>query len=342
MGDVLLSTPLLRALRLAYPQAQLDYLTTAPCAQMLLGNPHLDRVLAYPRHDRPWMYLQVARALRREQYDVVIDLEGARSPARLTWATRAPTRIGYDSSATRWAYTHRVPEQDNRRYWVLAQAELLRPLGIAVDSIRAELFLNEWDRARAARILAPLGLAAGDAFAALTPGSAAAHNLWPADRYAQVADHLAARWGLRTVLLYGPGQEGIVRAVREAVREPEACVIAVTPTMREAAAVVERSRLYVGSDTGTRHLAIALDVPTVGVFGRQFPERWTPPQAAAHLAAAYDPGCKDHCYYRTCEHVQCIRGIPVSAVLDKVDALLNLPAAGRSPAAGASSPSAGP
>lgn len=325
IGDVLLSSPLIRALRLAYPHAELDYLTTARCAEMLRGNPHLDRVLPYPLHNRPWTYAQAARDLRRAKYDVVIDLEGARVTARLTWFTAAPMRIGYDAPTPGWAYTHKVPEPGIRQYWVLEQAELLRPLGLSIDSVRTESFLNEWERARGARILERLGVTAGNPFVAMTPGSAAAHNVWPGDRFAQVADHLAARWGLRTVLLYGPGQEGFVRAVRDAVRQPDLCQIAVTPTMREAGAVLERSTMYVGTDTGTRHVAIALGVPTVGVFGRQFPERWTPPDAAGHAAVAYDPGCKAHCTYRTCEHLQCIRGIPVSAVIAKVDALLSRP-----------------
>jgi len=322
IGDVLLSSALLRALRKAFPQTELDYLTTAPCAEVLQGNPHVDRVLAYPRHSRPWMYAQVTQRLRRSKYDAVIDLEGARTTARLTWLSQSPVRIGYNSSATGWAYTHKVPEQDERLYWVLAQAELLRPLGVELDSIRTELFLNEWDRARGARILRQLGLSGDMRFAAMTPGSAAPHNIWPLKRFAQVADHLAERWGHRTVLLYGPGQEGFVRAVRNAARYPELCIIATTPTMREAAAVLERSTLYVGSDTGTRHVAIAMGIPTVGVFGRQFPERWTPPDSPEHVQVAFDPGCKAKCTYRTCAHYACIRTIPVDSTIEALDFLL--------------------
>jgi ADP-heptose:LPS heptosyltransferase len=88
--------------------------------------------------------------------------------------------------------------------------------------------------------------------------------------------------------------------------------------MREAAAIVQRSVMYIGADTGTRHVAIALGVPTVGVFGRQFPERWSPPDAAEDLAVAHDPGCKATCRHRSCPHFDCIRQIPVKAVVEAV------------------------
>jgi ADP-heptose:LPS heptosyltransferase len=117
IGDVVLSTPLIRALRTAFPRAELHYMTAAPCGELLHGNPRLDRVLAYPADSLPWTYAQAARRLSRARYDVVIDLEGTRSTALLTRIVRAPIRIGYDADGIGWAYTHPVREERTQRYW---------------------------------------------------------------------------------------------------------------------------------------------------------------------------------------------------------------------------------
>src|SRR5687767_6491686 len=136
IGDVVFTTPLIRALRRHHPDAHLTYLVEPAAAPVVVNNPHLDEVevvaksrgLARVRDD-----LVLAGRLRRTRFDIAIDLHGGPRAAWLTWASGAPMRIGYTIKGRAWMYTHAVPRSPDLmpRHSVLNQWDLLAPLGIA-------------------------------------------------------------------------------------------------------------------------------------------------------------------------------------------------------------------
>ena len=112
IGDVVFTTPLIRALRRAHPEARITYLVEREAAPVVRNNPHLDEVIVAPRTRgarRITDDLALARRLRRERFDLVLDLHGGPRSAWLTWATGAPERIGYDITGRRWMYTRIAP-----------------------------------------------------------------------------------------------------------------------------------------------------------------------------------------------------------------------------------------
>src|SRR5918992_3350975 len=128
IGDVVLSTPVIRALRRGFPEAQLTYLVERDAAAVVANNPHLDEVLIAERTRgaaRVWDDVRLAWRLRRRRFDVVIDMHGGPRSSWLTLATGAPQRIGYDMPGRRWMYTRTV-----------ARARELRPRHSVV---------NQWD-----------------------------------------------------------------------------------------------------------------------------------------------------------------------------------------------------
>jgi ADP-heptose:LPS heptosyltransferase len=135
LGDVVFTTPLVRALRRRSPEAHLTYIVEPTAAPAVRGNPNLNEVIVLPRHSgfrRLRDDISFARTLRRRHFDVAIDLHGGPRGSWLTWASGAPMRIGYRTAGRSWMYTHAVarPEDLSPQHSVLKQWELLAPLGI--------------------------------------------------------------------------------------------------------------------------------------------------------------------------------------------------------------------
>jgi ADP-heptose:LPS heptosyltransferase len=128
IGDVVFTTPVIRALRRHYPDAQLTYLVEPAAAPVVQANPHLSEVVVVP-HTRGWRRirddLRLGARLRRERFDMAIDLHGGPRSAWLTWSSRAPVRVGYDVPGRSWMYTR-----------VVARSKTFRPRH-AVE--------NQWD-----------------------------------------------------------------------------------------------------------------------------------------------------------------------------------------------------
>ncbi len=321
IGDVLMTTPAVRALRSAWPEAHLSYLTEPPSHQVFQNSPRVDAVRLYPRNAGLWEHLRLMRDLRRERFDVVIDFFSNPRSAQLAWATGAPRRIGFDFPGRRWAYTDRISPAQGRRFAAEHKAALLGPLGIASGDLVPEIFLGAEQRDYAGRQIAGLGVREGELLVALCPVSRQPYKVWPAKHFARVADVLIERYGAKVLLFWGPGEESFIHAVRAGMAHAALPDYPV-PDLLQMAALLERCHLYVGNDNGPRHFAIAVGTPTVAVFGRPFPENWTPPGQPLHRAVAFDPGCKAHCTYPRCAHLNCINAVPYGAVERAVESLL--------------------
>jgi len=319
IGDVLMTTPAVAAVRAAHPEAHIAYLTEPPSDQVFAHSPHVDEVIRLPRRATLAERLALLARLRRARYDVVVDFFGNPRSALLTRLTGAPRRIGPDFAGRRWAYTERIDPGAAGAYAAAHKAALVAPLGARPASLLPRVFPGPDDAAYAARQLAALGVAPGDFLVALSPVSRQPYKVWPAERFAAVADALVERHGARVLFVWGPGEAHFVEAVRRRMTRPALPDYPV-PTLLQLAALLARARLYVGNDNGPRHFAVAVGTPTVAVFGRPQPANWTPPGEPRHRAVAHDPGCKSRCTYPACD-LGCILGVALDDVLRETLAL---------------------
>jgi ADP-heptose:LPS heptosyltransferase len=322
IGDVVLCTALFRALRQAYPTAHITFLTQIACAELMQGQPYLDQVLVYPESGSQGAYLGLARRLRRERFDVVIDLFSSPTTARLTRLTGAARRIGYRLRGRTWAYTDTVVPLREPHYMVHDLGGLLRPLGVRLQRSDPELAITAERRSGAKERMARLGVRAEDMVVALVPGAEETAKRWPVARYAAVADWMIETLGVKVLLLYGPGEAETVLAVRRAMRHQALPPVPPVAHLSDLAALLEQCGLYLGADVGTRHMSIAVGTPTVTIFGRAHVACWSPPGSARHVALGHDPGCKTACTFPRCATLACIQEIPQAWVKDAVLSLL--------------------
>src|SRR6185436_17903495 len=311
-----------------------------PLAEPIVrGNPHLDEVIVVPlrrgfarvRDDIAW-----ADRLRRKHFDIAIDLHGGPRSAWLTWASGAPTRIGYTTRGRSWMYTHVVPRPEDLgpTHSVVKQWQLLTPLGIdACDPARdsVEMMPDAAAAASVAHRLADAGIGPSNPLIVLHVSAGNPFRRWPADAFASLVVELARRDSARRfMLLSGPSDEGAARAIAEQARGrlgPGAAAITYGHfNVGELRALAERAAVYIGGDSGPLHLAATTHVPIVELFGPTLPGRSMPWRDARWYAEAVDAGplpCRP-CRQRTCEpgDFRCLTRISPEQVVEAAERAL--------------------
>jgi ADP-heptose:LPS heptosyltransferase len=321
IGDVVHTLPALAALRAAGHRA--GWAVEPAARALLLGNPALEAVAPVPA-SRGFRFREATaalRVLRAGGYDVALDFQGlwkSAAWARLSGARRV---IGYAGPhrrepASALLVGERAALPVDAVHVIDKNLALLRTLGIeAVGSRAFPLPDTAPESRRVERELAGLGLRD---FAVLNPGGGWASKLWPAERFAALAARLRAL-GLRSIVTWGPGEEGL--AERVAAASDGAAVRSFPTTLLEYLEIARRARLVVAADTGTLHLACALGTPVVGLFGPTDPAR-NGPFAALDRTVRRVPPCAP-CHRRVCStHLGIMQAIPVDEVAAAAEARL--------------------
>lgn len=276
VGNVLLTVPLVRALKAAMPQARVDLLIAAGKEPLVEGLPFVDGLLPFAKQDffkAPWRFFAFVRRLRG--YDVAVEAGHFHAfsftAAWLTRATRAPVRIGHERGLASRFLTHPVKHDPATVNDVEAKLELLQPLGIPPAGTELQTQLGR-EGPKVLKLLTD-GLPK-QRFAALNLGARKADHRWPPELFGQLAAKLAGR-GLVPLLLWGPGEEGLCEA---ALAASGGTAVKGPPTdLEELAAVFRVSAVAVTNDTGPMHLACAVGAKVVAVFLSEDADRWAHP-----------------------------------------------------------------
>lgn len=309
LGDVILTTPALEALKTRHPNAKLDFLVEAPGAEAVAGHPAIDEVLVY---DAPGAAAALAWAMkiRARRYDWVIDFLANPRTALLTALSGAKVKAGPAHVARRWAYNVRMVQPSQACYAAEEKVRWLAPLGVLPGDAPAlpRLFLAP----RPAVLENVVGL---------VPPSRKETRRWPAPSYARLGRLLRDKHGCRLKVFWGPGEKDladeVVRGIGEGAR-----AIGETRGIGDLARELASCRVVVGNCAGPKHVALALGVPTVTIHGSSDPVSWTPSHPD-HRFVRLDElpciGCRSNeCAY----NLECLRQLPPERVLPAVEQLL--------------------
>jgi len=272
LGDVVMSTPMLEALREALPQASIEYLAYTPFAPALEGHPACDRILALPPKAGPAATLSVVRELRRPRVDWCFDTLGNPRSAILI-ALAAPHHSVAPARGIRsYLYEHRQRHESGERSAVRHQLDMLIPLLGRVDMRPTSLFVGESERQE---IAARLGLASSGDLVLIHPGATWPERAWPIERWPSLISALQQDTpGIGIRVITQPGWE----AEAESIVARSGGDVGQLPALdlRSLMGLLAWASLYVGNDGGILHCAVALRVPTVGIFGPTDHEIWFP------------------------------------------------------------------
>jgi lipopolysaccharide heptosyltransferase II len=308
LGDLLFTTPALRALREAFPQARITCLVGPWAEAVVTSNPCLDEVMLCPfpgftRQPKksviePYVVLErYARLLREKEFDLaVVSRFDHWWGALLAYLARIPRRVGYDIAEVKPFLTDAVPFVPGR-HEVEQNLTLMKAVGgqgehaIAPSAHPLEFPLSAQDREFAARYLAAQGVGNNDPLVCIHPGAGAPVKLWQNEGWARVADALVEGYGAKVILTGSASEAPLVQAIAERMAS-QPIVAAGQTTLGQLAALLARCRLVLGVDSGPLHLAVAVGTPTVHLYGpvdsRTFGP-WGDP--ARHVVLTSDMDC---------------------------------------------------
>jgi heptosyltransferase III len=320
LGDVLLCTPAIRALRQALPDARIDFMTEPAGAAALEDNPELSHVIVAGGGSR----LAELRHIRRTAYDTVVDFRSTGSTAAVALASGAHTRIGSRGRGVRnVAYTHLLPRETAPVYMARQKLAMLRPLGIATGAadVSLQIAIGDAERQRADEVWLGAGFNDGVPVVAISAVSRMAFKQWGTTHWARTADRIADA-GAQILLTSGPGEREQAAEVAALMRAPATWDYGAT-TVRQLAALYERCALWVGNDGGPRHIAVAAGTPTVCVIRHGHGAVWTDDTDRRHTSIeALPPGhCPPGC--ERCPTGNCLGHVDTELVVARALQLLS-------------------
>jgi heptosyltransferase-2 len=303
LGDAVLMAPALVALRQGFPQARIVLLAKPPVAQLFQGHPSIDETILYLNpgiHAGIGGKWRLAKSLRARQFDLAVLFQNAFEAALLATAAGIPRRYGYPTDGRWLLLTDRVVQTANvrRRHEVEYYLELLRPMGFPMVSQAPVLYTTpEEDRDATAR-LESLGVSRGQPIIGLNPGSTyGTAKRWLPERYAEVVERIATEYIAHVLIFGGRGEEPLGGAIAGMLTIPHT-VLSGRTTVRELMALLKKCRLLLTNDAGPMHIAGALGVPVVAVFGPTNPDT-TGPVGADYEVVRQPVECSP-CLLREC------------------------------------------
>jgi heptosyltransferase-1 len=269
IGDVIHGVPVLCALREALPSAFIGWVVEGRAGDVLEGHPALDELIRVPRRfwKSPVEIWKIRRRLRSLKFDIALDLQCLTKSALTAYVSGAPRRIGKSGKdgreLSRWIHNELV--EPAGAHIIEHYLSMLEAAGVQSPGVRFDLPEAAADAESIDRFLRAIGFA-GRRFAILNPGAGWPSKIWPAERYGDVAQHLFSTHGIRSIAVWGTARE-VPLAEAIGASSDGAAMLAPSTTMLELAALCRRAALFVGSDTGPMHLAVAVGTPTISMHG---------------------------------------------------------------------------
>jgi len=328
LGDIVHALPVLSALRRLHPSAAIDWLVEeayAPILGFAPGLTHRVVVRARALHDDEqtrsftgaWGYARAVAHLRRQGYDIAIDLQGLLKSA--TWARLSGARrvVGFARAHLREPqaalfYSETVPQPATARHVIQKNLAVAEALG--ASSTPVEMALSP---AASPAVAAAIAQAGGPRrYVVINPGAAWPNKRWPPDRFGALAAAVAERTGLDALVTWGPAERELADAVCRA--SSGHARPAPATSVGDLAVLVRDAAVMVSGDTGPLHIAAAMGTPVVGLYGPTFPDRngpWDPADEVISRAAA----CECHHKRRCLRGRPCIDDITLAEVVASVD-----------------------
>lgn len=328
IGDTVLATPALFALRRFLPTAQIDILLESWVAPVLEGFREVDNVITVERGSTR-SRANAARRLRAERYDVAYNLHGGTTATLLMRAAGAKHRVGYSSYQYRRLLNHVAPPAtelwgQEKTHSVEQQLALLGWTGVPVsDRPPTRLAVTEEAAASVAKRLGAARINFARPIALIHPAAAFDTKQWATSNFARVAEDLAAR-GFNPVAIAAPNENQVVM---ELVENSSARVTAFTDlSLPEVTALAARSRLFVGNDSGIAHIAAAVGAPSVVIFGSSNVAHWRPWTDAPSEVVREELPCQPCPGYFCAEFdaPECIRRVRVERVTEAIERVISV------------------
>ena len=329
IGDVLLSTPVIKNLRDAYPDSYIAFMVRPYAREIVEGNPYLNDVIIYDKAGpEKGMIgnLKFISYLRKKKFDLAVILHPTTRTHIITFLAGIRERVGYDK---KWGFllTKRIPhtKQFGLKHELDYTLDILRYIGIEPSDRTLYMPVDRVCEQVAAGLLKEGGASDGDFLIAINPAASCASKRWPAERFAETANTLAEKYGAKIIIISG-AEDKVYAGHAAAFITAKACVnLAGRTSVGDMASVLRRARLFISNDSGPVHIACAVGTPVIAIFGRSdaglSPARWGP-TGPRDIALHKYVGC-DTCLAHNCRKgFKCLEAITVDEVVSAAEKIL--------------------
>ncbi len=308
IGDMVLTTAALKALRRGFPHATITVLASERNYEILKHNPHVDEILIYKGIS--WFM----REIRLRRYDLVIDpfVTHELKQALLTYLSGGKYRLGFAAAGREVFFNVRGPIASEPKRMLDHLLELAELAGGKSKGCEPELFLSDTEIAWAAEALDEKEINSNEAIVAIHPGAHYPSQRWPAERFGELARRVLGQFEAKVILLGSSDEKGLLEAVKN--DSGKDLRIFSCDNIRDLAALLSRCDLLICNNSGPMHIASALKVPTVSLIGPTVIPLWLPygkDNVVINKAVSCSP-----CNKAICKDHQCMSSITVDEVLE--------------------------
>ncbi|MDP8266121.1 MAG: glycosyltransferase family 9 protein [Candidatus Aceula meridiana] len=328
IGDVVLTTPAIEALRKAYPKARITILVNPETKDIVVGNPFLDEVLVYDQHGKDkgffgfWHFVFV---LRRHKFDLAINYHLKNRTNAMLFHAGIKPRIGFKNKKLNFFLTqYPDPRTDGTKHEAQYCLELLKYIGVEFHDLNLCVGIDPESEEWADKLFLQKKIGPNDKVFAIHPGASCISKRWPPERFAEVIEELDKKYPAKIILI-GAGDNQLI--AREVLASTNVSVIDLTgqTSISQSVSILKRSSLLISNDSGPVHLAVGVHTSVVSILGRNQPglsqTRWRP-LGKKDIVLHNNIGCKV-CLAHECKiNFKCLRSISVSNVLAATDEIL--------------------
>ncbi|MEI8025113.1 MAG: glycosyltransferase family 9 protein [Pseudomonadota bacterium] len=284
LGDILLTTPILREIKKAKPEAEVTFLSHAMGRLVVDGNPYLDRHLTYSDTMSWREELSLIQKIRSFKFDYVLDFMFNPKSCFYVSLSGAKKKVSFESS--RSVFFDMVVPRGGGAYIVDEKFRILRAIGISPSSISLDLPWDEHHIAPIQHLLKAGSFAHSKLRVVISPTHRRAHRRWPLKSFSELAMRLIQNWGAEIIWLWGPGEEALCDEAIAMTQLPT--LKAPKTSFKELAALISNCDLFIGNSNGPSHIAVAADIVSLQFHGPTLASSWCPMTSKHHAIQSHD------------------------------------------------------
>lgn len=332
IGDVLLTTPAIEAVRRKFLSAHIAVMIRPYAKDIVDGNPYIDEIIIcdkYGKHKSIVASYAFARKLKSKNFDVAVIFHPTNRAHTITYLAAIPRRIGYDRNLP-FLLTDRIhhDKQLGKVHEVDYAMQMLKPLGItAVEEKRLYIPIKAQSENAINSLFVVEGIDTNDKIVIFHPGASCDSKTWPANRFVQVADRIIRDFKAKVIIVGGENEKDITCAnTMKNLMLNHAVSLAGKLSISELISCLKRGTLFISNDSGPVHIACAVGTPTVVIFGRSLPglspRRWRPTGKKSAVLHK-DVGCGNNCLAHNCQKgFECLNAVTTDEVYEAATKLL--------------------
>jgi len=319
IGDVLFSTPFIKAIRDKFPKAHIAVITVPRCKEILDVNPNVDEVLVYDEkniHRNIIDKWRIIHKLRLRHFDVVFLLHRSLTRTIITYLSGIKQRIGYSYRKRDIFLTHRIKNPIASQHRIEYFLGLARKVGADVAFKGLEFYSTKEDISKMEQFLTMHKVKNGDKVIAVNPGGNWNSKRWPVKKFAGLCDRMIKELGVKVIVTGAEKDVDIYLEIQDMMDEKLISACGKT-TLRQLGALFSKCDIVISADSGPMHVALAVGAKVISLFGPTSPAITGPYGNGEYVVIQKDVGCRIPCYNLKCMDLRCMDSIEVDDVIQE-------------------------